>query len=76
MTTRTLKSEVTGKVLQRVAAPGAEVEEGQDLMILESMKMEIPVQAPCKGTLLDVLVQEGAQVIAGQPLMTLRADGG
>ena len=49
-------SEVTGNVWKVQVAAGAEVREGDVLLILESMKMEIPVEAPQAGTVADVLV--------------------
>ena len=45
-----VKSEVTGTVFQIEKAVGDTVEEGDEILILESMKMEIPVLAPCGGT--------------------------
>ncbi len=52
-----VESEVTGNVWKVEVEPGAQVEEGDVLLILESMKMEIPVEAPAAGTVADVLVQ-------------------
>lgn len=49
-------SEVTGNVWKVQVAAGAKVQEGDVLLILESMKMEIPVEAPQAGTVADVLV--------------------
>ena len=42
------------------------------LLILESMKMEIPLQAPCDGVVTHVLQQAGGRVHAGQPLVVLQ----
>jgi biotin carboxyl carrier protein len=44
---------------------GQEVEEGDTLVILESMKMEMPVYAPRDGTVTDLFVEEGATVQEG-----------
>ncbi|MCB9476352.1 MAG: biotin/lipoyl-binding carrier protein [Deltaproteobacteria bacterium] len=60
------KSEVTGNVWKIVMNVGDEVEEGDEILILESMKMEIPVEAPCDGTITKILVKEGDQVEADQ----------
>lgn len=49
-------SEVTGNVWKVQVEAGASVQEGDVLLILESMKMEIPVEAPQAGTVADVLV--------------------
>ena len=52
-------------------APGDEVERGDLLVMLESMKMEIPVTAPQAGTVGRVLVAEGQSVDDGDPLLEL-----
>jgi pyruvate carboxylase subunit B len=49
------------------------VEEGQDILILEAMKMEVRVQAPVRGRVTDILRAEGAAVSPGQHLMILDA---
>ena len=46
--------------------------EGDNLIILESMKMEIPVTAPRAGAVKTILVAEGEQVAEGQPLAVLQ----
>lgn len=66
MATEIVKSEITGKVWKIVAAPGAALAEEDTIMILESMKMEIPVLAPVSGTLVKLLVKEGDDVSEGQ----------
>ena len=63
-----IPSPVTGVVKEILAAPGDAVSEGQELLILESMKMEIPVEAPAAGTLFELLASEGAQVEENQVL--------
>lgn len=60
------KADVTGSVWKIVAAVGARLQEGDVIMILESMKMEIPVLAEEGGTLLEVTVAEGDAVREGQ----------
>jgi len=57
-------SEVTGTVWKVVVNDGDTVQEGQTLVIVESMKMEIPVEAPASGQA-SVLVQEGSAVEEG-----------
>ena len=66
MATEIVQSEITGKVWKIVAAPGAALAEEDTIMILESMKMEIPVLAPVSGTLVKLLVKEGDDVSEGQ----------
>ena len=51
-----VESEVTGNVWKVEVEAGASVEEGDVLLILESMKMEIPLEAPAAGTVAEVLV--------------------
>ena len=51
-----VESEVTGNVWKVEVEAGAAVAEGDVLVILESMKMEIPVEAPQSGTVAEVLV--------------------
>ena len=64
----TLLSEVTGTVWKIEAPVGTPVAEGDVVVIVESMKMEIPIAAPCAGLLREVLVAEGDPVSEGQPL--------
>ena len=51
-----VESEVTGNVWKVEVEAGQRVEEGDVLLILESMKMEIPLEAPSAGTVAQVLV--------------------
>jgi acetyl-CoA carboxylase biotin carboxyl carrier protein len=66
-----IKAEVTGKVWKLEAAAGAGLATGDVVMILESMKMEIPVEAPKAGRLAAVTVAEGDSVKEGQVLARL-----
>ncbi len=61
-----VKSEIAGKVWKIVTAVGDTVEEEDEIMILESMKMEIPVGAPGKGRITEILVEEAESVQEGQ----------
>ena len=54
-------------------AEGDTVDEGQTLAVVESMKMEFPVTAPSKGTVLSVRCKEGSGVTAGQDVVVLAA---
>ncbi len=55
-------SEITGRVWKIVTETGTKVSEGDTLLILESMKMEIPVESPCNGTVRELLLNEGDSV--------------
>lgn len=59
-------SEITGKVWKIEAEIGEELEEDDPVVILESMKMEIPVMAPEDGKLAEILVGEGDAVTEDQ----------
>ncbi len=58
-------AEMVANVWKVVVAPGDHVQEGDPLVILESMKMEIPVESPMGGTVAEVRVQEGGVVQEG-----------
>ena len=57
-----VESEVTGNVWKIAVEEGSKVTSGDVVMILESMKMEIPVEAPADGTITELLVQEEDQI--------------
>jgi acetyl-CoA carboxylase biotin carboxyl carrier protein len=63
-----VKAELVGNVWKIEAKPGDQVEEDDILLILESMKMEIPVVAPVAGTVKEILVEEAQVVKEGQVL--------
>ena len=54
-----IRTEVAGTVWKIVAAKGATLAVGETILIMESMKMEIPIEAPHAGTLTELLVAEG-----------------
>ncbi len=66
-----VQSELNATVWKIEAPPGTQVEEGDVLLILESMKMEIPVAAPRDGTVASLAVAEGEAVTEGQVLAVL-----
>ncbi len=70
-----VESHIHGSVWALDAKVGDCVEEGQTLLVLESMKMEIPMVAEMAGTIRQVLCREGEQVRPGQPLVVLVPDG-
>jgi biotin carboxyl carrier protein len=68
MATETIRSEVAGSVWKIIAKPGDVLEADGALLVLESMKMEIPAVAPDGGRVVQVLVAEGESVREGQDL--------
>ncbi len=64
-------AEMVANVLTVVAEPGSTVEPGDTIVVLESMKMEIPVLAEFGGTLVDVRVTPGDVVQEGDVLAIL-----
>jgi len=69
-----VESEVTGTVWKVLVEVGDQVAEEEPLMILESMKMEIPVEAPCAGKVSELLVKPEEQVEEGQIVAVLDSD--
>lgn len=66
-----MDSPVSGSVWQTEVKVGQKVEDGQCLMVLESMKMEIPVYATATGTVTHLLLENGQRVSAGQALVVI-----
>ena len=66
-----IPSPVAGTVLRIQSAVGSHVGADDEIMLIESMKMEIPVRAEASGTITEILVAEGDPVKEGQPLMLL-----
>ncbi|WP_067724471.1 acetyl-CoA carboxylase biotin carboxyl carrier protein subunit [Oceanobacillus damuensis] len=67
-------SQMTGNVWKVVVAKGEQVEEDQEILILESMKMEIPVVSPDDGTIIELKVEEGDFVSEGDVIAILEED--
>lgn len=63
-----VKAQITGVVFQVLAKPGDRVEAGDPIIVLESMKMEIPVEASRAGIVKEVRVKEGDTVQEGDTL--------
>jgi len=70
-----IASQVSGGVWSLQVAAGDTVQAGQVLVVVESMKMEVAVQAPCAGRVDRVLCSEGQSITAGQPLVLLTPAG-
>jgi biotin carboxyl carrier protein len=73
MATFEIRCEVAGKVVRIEAQAGSRVAAEDTLLLVECMKMEIPVPAPAAGVLEALHVAEGEQVAEGQHVATLRA---
>lgn len=71
MTEIRVQSEITGKVWQIEAKVGDKVAEDDPIVVLESMKMEIPIGAPVAGTVTEILVAEGDAVEEGQDVAVM-----
>ncbi len=68
-----VKSEIAGNVWKIQAKPGDRIEADGEIMILESMKMEIPVLSPKAGTIREIKVNEGEAIDEGQLVAILDA---
>lgn len=66
-----IEAHITGTVWKVTCAVGDAVAEGDAVVILESMKMEVPVEAEAAGTVAEVLCEEGQKVAEGDPLVRL-----
>ncbi len=62
-------AELAGNLWKIVVSVGQQVRADETLMILESMKMEIPVNAPAAGRVTKIYAREGESVQEGQPLI-------
>jgi acetyl-CoA carboxylase biotin carboxyl carrier protein len=68
-----VEAQITGNVWKIETTVGAQVEEDDVLLIIESMKMEIPVEAPEDGKVLEIKVAEGQAIEEGDVLVVLEA---
>lgn len=69
--TTDVASPMPGTVLRVLADPGSRVTEGQAILVIEAMKMEVSVPAPCDGELVSLSVGAGEQVATGQSLAVI-----
>jgi len=69
----TIKSEMAGTILKLSCAAGDALTSGQELLLMEAMKMEIPVLVPSNGTVVELLVAPGDGVVEGQDLAAINA---
>jgi acetyl-CoA carboxylase biotin carboxyl carrier protein len=68
----TIDAHITGTVWTLEVGVGDTVEEGDVVAILESMKMEMPVEAEGPGTVVELVCAPGDSVSEGQPLVRVR----
>jgi acetyl-CoA carboxylase biotin carboxyl carrier protein len=66
-----IEAHITGTVWKIEVAPGDNVDEGDTVLILESMKMEMPVEAEDAGVVKEIKVEEGESVSEGDVLVVL-----
>jgi biotin carboxyl carrier protein len=66
-----IKAHITGVVFQVTTKAGDRVQAGDPVIVLESMKMEIPVEAPRAGSIKEIRVQEGQTVQEGEIVAVL-----
>ena len=67
-----VRAEITANVWQVHVEVGQDVAEGVTIAILESMKMEIPVESPAAGTISEVLVSPDDQVQEGDVIAVIQ----
>ena len=66
-----VEAHITGTVWKIEVSVGDAVQEGDTVVVLESMKMEMPVEAEDEGTVKEILVEEGQPVSEGDALVVL-----
>jgi acetyl-CoA carboxylase biotin carboxyl carrier protein len=66
-----IKAHITGIVFQVTARAGDRLQTGDPVVVLESMKMEIPVEAPRAGSVREIKVSEGQTVQEGDTIAIL-----
>ncbi|MBD3108910.1 acetyl-CoA carboxylase biotin carboxyl carrier protein subunit [Bacillus sp. AGMB 02131] len=69
-----VRAQMTGSIWKITAEVEQKVEEDQEVLILESMKMEIPITAPETGTVKEILVAEGDFVTEGDVVMIIEEE--
>ena len=66
-----IEAQIAGSVWKTERAVGDVVKQEDVLMVLESMKMEIPVEAPCGGRIREIRVREGQSIEEGAVLAVI-----
>jgi biotin carboxyl carrier protein len=65
---REILAPLDGNVFQLHIRAGDQVEEDEEILVIEAMKMETPIFTPCDGTVREVRVKEGGQVTENEVL--------
>ena len=68
-----VKTEITGIIQMIIRSVGDSVEEDEPVIMLESMKMQIPIAAPENGTVVEILVEQGDTVTEGSVVARIEA---
>ena len=71
---RVVASSVAGSVWNLAVQIGSKVKAGDTLVVVESMKMEIAVTAPCDGEVIQLFCKSGSQLAAGQSLLVIKSE--
>lgn len=69
-----LSSPMPGRIVKLLVKPGDHVKKGQDLVVVEAMKMENKIAAPFNGTVIKVFFPEGEQIEANVPLIEIEEE--
>jgi acetyl-CoA carboxylase biotin carboxyl carrier protein len=75
MATIELKADITGTIWKVLKSAGDAVREDEEILVLESMKMEIPVASPEPGRIVEILAGEGDIVRDGMVLVRIEVEG-
>ncbi len=73
MASRQVQCEVAGRIIRIETPPGTQVAAGDTILLIECMKMEIPLLAPRAGSISAILVGEGEVVAEGQAAATIES---
>jgi acetyl-CoA carboxylase biotin carboxyl carrier protein len=68
---KTIRATVSGRIILCSRGDGDQVQPGEEILTIESMKMEIPVESDFAGRIAKLLVKEGDEVQEGQALAEL-----
>ncbi len=69
-----IKAHITGTIWKIPVKAGDKVEEDDTLVIIESMKMEMPIEAEEDGEIVEVLLEEGSPVQEGDVILRIEED--
>lgn len=70
----TIRAEMVANILEISVTPGSRVNVGDTLLLLESMKMEIPVLSEINGDVVEIAVKVGDVIQEGDPLVIIKED--